>query len=150
MSSSEPVRGPVQVLLADDEPDLRFLVRRELQRTGGFEVVAEAGNGPEAVERAAACQPDIALVDLRMPGMSDSETIAGLVQACTDCMVAILSGRPPEEEEEAARRVGAFAYYEKGYIGGELADLMRADYALFRAALDGEDVLAPRAVTRRR
>ena len=142
-------QGPVTVLLADDEPDLRFLVRRALESTGDFRVVAEAGDGPEAVEQAAAHQPQIALVDLRMPGMSDQETIGGLVHACTSCMVAILSGRPPEDEEDAARRVGAFAYYEKQHIGRGLAELMRADHILFRAALQGEDVLAPRATTRR-
>lgn len=141
---------PVRVLLADDEPDLRYLVRRELEATGDFEVVAEVGAGPDAVDRAAELQPEIALVDLRMPGMSDQETIGGLVRACTNCMVAILSGRPPETEEDAARRVGAFAYYEKQSIGAGLAEHMLADYALFQAALDGEDVLAPRAVTRRR
>lgn len=139
----------VRVLLADDEPDLRYLVRRQLESTGDFEVVAEVGDGSGAVAQAAELQPEIALVDLRMPGMSDQETIGGLVRACTSCMVAILSGRPPESEEDAARRVGAFAYYEKQSIGEELSQHMLADYALFQAALEGEDVLAPRAVTRR-
>lgn len=146
MTSQESVR----VLLADDDPDLRYLVRRELEATVEFEVVAEVGDGPAAVERAAELQPDIALVDLRMPGMSDMETITGLVRACRSCMVAILSGRPPEDEEEAVRRVGAFAYYEKRHVGEDLAEMLRADHDLFQQALTGQDVLAPRAATRRR
>lgn len=146
MTSQEPVR----ILLADDDPDLRYLVRRELEATGIFRVVAEVGEGPAAVERAAELQPEIALVDLRMPGMSDLETITGLVRACRSCMVAILSGRPPEDEEEAVRRVGAFAYYEKRHVGKGLAELLREDHELFQEALTGQEVLAPRAVTRRR
>lgn len=141
---------PVRVLLADDEPDLRFLVRRALERHGSFVVVAEADTGRAAVDRAVAEQPDIALVDLRMPGMRDHETIVGLVRGCTSCMVAVLSGRPPENEEDAARRVGAFAYYEKHHVGVDLAELLLADFALFQRALEGEDVVAPRAVARRR
>lgn len=143
-------KEPVRVLLADDDPDLRYLVRRDLEATGDFEIVAEVGTGPAAVERAAELQPDIALVDLRMPGMSDMETITGLVRACRSCMVAILSGRPPEDEEEAVRRVGAFAYYEKRHVGTGLADLLREDHDLFQEALTGQEVLAPRAVNRRR
>lgn len=140
----------MRVLLADDDPDLRYLVRRELEATEDFEVVAEVGDGPAAVERAAELQPDVALVDLRMPGMSDMETITGLVRACRSCMVAILSGRAPEDEEEAVRRVGAFAYYEKRHVGLDLADLLREDHELFQEALTGQEVLAPRAVSRRR
>lgn len=146
MVSKEQVR----VLLADDDADMRFLVRRELEATGGFTVVAEAGDGAAAVEEAGRLQPQIALVDLRMPGMSDQETITGLVRACRTCMVAILSGRSPEDEEDAARRVGAFAYYEKRHVGRGLGELLLTDYGLFQSALAGEEVLAPRAVNRRR
>ena len=70
--------GPVpavRVLLVDDVPDLRLIVRMVLQRTGQFEVVAEAGDGLEAIAQADECQPDLILLDLSMPRMSGVEAL---------------------------------------------------------------------------
>ncbi|MDQ1396258.1 MAG: hypothetical protein QOG64_1517, partial [Acidimicrobiaceae bacterium] len=65
----------LSVLVADDLEDTRFLVRRFLERTGRFTVVAEAANGVEAVALVARHTPDLALLDLAMPVMDGLEAL---------------------------------------------------------------------------
>jgi len=60
---------PLRVLIVDDTPDLRDLLTMALERTGEFEVVAHAENGRQAVDSAAAYQPDLVLLDIAMPVM---------------------------------------------------------------------------------
>ncbi len=63
----------MRVLIVDDEQPARDRLRQLLDDIEGFEVVAEAGNGRDALAQAAACNPDIVLLDIRMPGMSGIE-----------------------------------------------------------------------------
>ena len=58
----------IRVLLVDDEPDMRMLVRLTLERTDDIEVVGEAASGLEAIEQLAALAPDVLLLDHMMPG----------------------------------------------------------------------------------
>jgi CheY-like chemotaxis protein len=62
---------PIRVLLVDDEPDMRMLVRLMLERTGDIDVVGEAASGEEAVDQAAELVPDCLLLDYMMPGSFD-------------------------------------------------------------------------------
>ena len=62
---------PIRVLLVDDEPDMRMLVRLMLERTVDIDVVGEAASGEEAVDRAASLGPDCLLLDYMMPGSFD-------------------------------------------------------------------------------
>lgn len=62
-------RGTPQVLVVDDEPDLRLMLRLALRRDARFEVCGEAENGEVAVQMATRLQPDIILLDLMMPVM---------------------------------------------------------------------------------
>jgi two-component system, NarL family, nitrate/nitrite response regulator NarL len=139
----------ISVLVADDDVDFRMLVRRALTRSGAYEVVAEAADAPEVLALAQELQPQIALIDLRLPGMSDQQLLGQLVAEAPRCMVAGLSGRDPELEEDRVRSVGAFAFYEKTHVGGDLLRLLSEDWSLFERALDGEDVVAPSALSRR-
>jgi DNA-binding NarL/FixJ family response regulator len=63
----------VKVLLVDDLPDARFILRKRLEREKLFEIVGEASNGQEAVELAAQRQPDVVIMDFRMPIMDGVE-----------------------------------------------------------------------------
>jgi DNA-binding NarL/FixJ family response regulator len=109
------------VLLVDDVPDLRLLVRVVLQRAGHFDVVAEAADGLEAIVRAAECQPDLILLDLSMPRMGGAEALPRIREVAPDAKVVILSGW---ELSRAVERTGAgaVAYLEKGIAPSQLVD----------------------------
>lgn len=137
------------VVLADDEEDYRFVLRRGLERGGRFRVLAEAGTGPEAVEHVTEHQPSVLLLDLDLSDGSDDAMIGQLLRAAPQTMIAIMTGRSAEERESTSRAAGAFTYYEKAMIGRGLLDYLEIDCSLFERAIGGEDVVAPSAITRR-
>jgi two-component system nitrate/nitrite response regulator NarL len=67
----------IRVVVADDEPDVRLLLRVQLERQG-FDVVGEAVDGREAIERCADTEPDALVLDLLMPGVNGFEAITAL------------------------------------------------------------------------
>ena len=105
---------PYRTLLADDVFDLRFMVRLALERSGKFEVVAEAENGQEAVDMAEAHKPDLVLLDISMPVMDGLEALPRVLEACTDCKVVMLSGFEASRLGATALELGAAGYLEKG------------------------------------
>lgn len=109
-----------RVLLADDVGELRALVRLTLERSGSFEVVAEAGNGEEAIEAAGSVQPDLVLLDVSMPVMDGLEALPLILEASPGARVVMLSGFAEERLGDEARRLGAIAYLEKGVPPREL------------------------------
>jgi CheY-like chemotaxis protein len=70
-------RDAIRVVIVDDEPDVRLLLRVQLEQEG-FDVVGEAADGREALERCRELKPDAVILDLLMPGMSGFEAIAPL------------------------------------------------------------------------
>jgi DNA-binding NarL/FixJ family response regulator len=115
----------LRVVIADDQPMMRAGFKAVLEATGDIEVVAEAGNGEEAVQAAAALAPDVVLMDIRMPGMDGIEatrqlprqrvlilTTFGLDQYIIDALRAGASGfllkdAPTHEVVAAVRAVAA-------------------------------------------
>lgn len=138
----------ITVLVVDDEPDLRTLISRRLERTGDLAVIGEAGDAATAVELAAAQQPDVVLLDLLLGADRGDEAMGPLLRAAPAAMVAVLTVLPAEHEEEQLRAAGAFVYYEKTMLV-DLAAYIRHDLATFQRALRDEPVIAPAAVTRR-
>lgn len=98
--------GPTRVVIADDQPHVRETVRLVLELEGGFEVVAEAGDGWEAVEMTRLHQPDLILLDLLMPGMGGAEALPHLVGAAPGAQVVVLTSL---EAENLDRQVVAAA-----------------------------------------
>jgi DNA-binding response OmpR family regulator len=109
-----------KVLVAEDDPDIRNLIVFSLQ-FAGFNVV-EATNGVEAVTRAQAEQPDIILLDVRMPKMSGYEACAELKsEAATQGIpVVFLSARGQEAEIKHGLELGAEEYIIKPFAPDEL------------------------------
>jgi two-component system, NarL family, nitrate/nitrite response regulator NarL len=77
---------PIRVVVADDEPDVRLLLRVQLERRG-FVVTGEAADGAAAVESCLASQPDAVVLDLLMPGMNGFEAIPRLRREAPDVAV---------------------------------------------------------------
>ncbi len=103
----------VRVLLADDAPDYRALLRRRLENDGRFVVVAEAENGAEAVDRTREHQPDVAVIDLTMPVMDGLEAIRELRGSVDGVKYVVLTAHEPDVAAAAALDEGAFAYLTK-------------------------------------
>jgi DNA-binding NarL/FixJ family response regulator len=79
------------VVLVDDRPELRATVRLALELAGGFDVVAEAGTGIDAIAVAREQQPDLILLDVLMPGMTGLEALPHISAAAPDAKVVILT-----------------------------------------------------------
>lgn len=139
---TEQDRKP-RVLVVDDEPDIRRIVRLLLERDGSFEVIGEAPNGVEGLELAQELQPDVVLLDLMMPKMGGREALPLLGKHVPRAMVVVLSALDEETEGEPAKAAGAFGYLEKTALGESFAAEVNDLYRQFNRALEGETVVAP-------
>jgi DNA-binding NarL/FixJ family response regulator len=111
----------VRVLLVDDDPDYRLLVRLALEAEPDFEVVAEARDGREAAEVAAGTHPDLVLLDCSMPGADAFDSLAELRLACPEGRVILLSGFATADLELASRLAGALGFLPKDTPPSRLA-----------------------------
>jgi PAS domain S-box-containing protein len=90
--SAFPAEDTITVLVADGEAAHRSAVKRILERSGHFTVVAEAGDGQEAVRLAGAVHPDLVVLDLSMPKMDGLDALPRILASCPETKVALLSG----------------------------------------------------------
>ena len=100
------------VLLCDDSRALRMLAARQLSEAG-FEVVAEAGNGEEAIAQYQAHRPDVVLLDLVMPQLDGKGALQGILQHDGGARVVILSSLGAQGDIEECLRLGAASYLQK-------------------------------------
>ncbi|MDH2425924.1 response regulator transcription factor [Sphaerisporangium sp. TRM90804] len=131
----------VRVLLADDEPLFRATVRRLLDATPGFTVVAEAGTGHEAVALAAQHRPDVVLMDVRMPELDGITATARLTAGPHPPRVLVLTTFDLDDHVYRALHAGASGFLLKDTTPPRLLDAIHTVAA-------GEALLAP-TVTRR-
>jgi two-component system, NarL family, response regulator LiaR len=132
---------PITVLLVDDHAVVRQGVRAFLETQPDIAVVAEAQDGQEAVRKAAEHAPDVALMDLIMPGMDGVEATRRLVTQSPRTNVVMLTSYHDDEHVFPAIRAGALSYVLKEIGPDELADAVRK-------AAKGEAVLHPRVAAR--
>jgi DNA-binding NarL/FixJ family response regulator len=85
----------VRVLLCDDTPELRALLRYALEAEGGLEIVGEVGDGDAAVQLAAGEQPDVVVLDLEMPGPDPAALLTSLRRAAPGAALVTYSGHEP-------------------------------------------------------
>jgi NarL family two-component system response regulator LiaR len=133
--------GRITVLLVDDHALVRRGVRGFLATQPDLAVVAEAGSGEEAVRLAAEHAPDVALVDLLLPGMDGVETTRRLARESPRTRVIVLTSYHEDEHILPAIRAGALSYLLKDVGSEELA-------VAVRKAAAGEAVLHPRVAAR--
>jgi diguanylate cyclase (GGDEF)-like protein/PAS domain S-box-containing protein len=103
-----------RVLVVDDDKSMRQLARLMLDEDAGFEVVAEAEDGRQAVALARHYQPDLVLLDLAMPGVGGLEALPLIQAVAPQANVVVLSGLDGEEIASKAYESGAMGYIEKG------------------------------------
>lgn len=130
--------APIRVMLVDDHAVVRSGLSAFLMVFDDLELVGEAENGLQAVQRAAALQPDVILMDLVMPEM-DGAAATGLIrEANPHIQVIALTSFREDTLVQAALQAGAISYLLKNVSADELAQAIRAAHA-------GRSTLAPEA-----
>ena len=119
----------VTVLVADDMPDIRLLLRAALELDEQFEVVAEAADGAQCLELAEQHQPNAVVIDLGMPGGNGLDTVARLRSRLPATRIVVLSGQQKERIAEEAKARGADAYLQKGSAVDRLVVILRELFA---------------------
>ena len=113
-------RGVVKVLLVDDDEDARFLLRRRLGQKKQFKIVGEASDGQEALGQVEQLQPDLVIMDVRMPGMDGVEATRQIRKKFPATSVLAYSTFGDEEQMQAMRDAGAVGYVLKDTPADEL------------------------------
>src|SRR5258707_4254377 len=131
----------ISILIVDDDAVVRQGVRAFLETQPDFTVLADVGSGQEALRLAVELVPDVALMDLVMPGMDGVETTRRLKQVSPRTQVIVLTSYHQDEHIFPAIRAGDLSYLLKDVDSHELAGAVR------KAAM-GEAVLHPRVVAR--
>lgn len=132
---------PITVLIADDHEVVRRGVSAYFAAQPDLSVVAECRRGEEAVREAAAHRPDVAVLDLRMPGMDGLEATRRIRLASPGTRIVVLTSFCGDDDIFPALKAGALSYLLKDVSAHELADAVR------RAA-SGEPSLSPRVAGR--
>ncbi len=116
----------IRVLIADDHRLFRAGIRSLLQRLDGIEVVAEAGDGREAIRLVEAHRPDVVLLDILMPGLNGLDAAARIAGAFPRTRVIMLSMNADEDSVLCTLRSGAVGYLVKTADPAELELAIRA------------------------
>jgi DNA-binding NarL/FixJ family response regulator len=124
-----------RILIADDHPLTREALAGLLAQHG-FDVVAQAASGEEAVERTAELAPELVLLDLSMPGMGGLAALPLVREAAPGCEVVVLTASGTEDNLLAAIRAGAAGYLLKNEPPERIVDFLRG-VARGEAALSG-------------
>ena len=131
--------APIRVLIADDHPMMRRGLAAFLDVQRGMQCVGEAASGEEAIQMCASLQPQVAIMDLAMPGMGGVAAIAALHARWPQIhVIALTSFADPHLVQEAVS-AGAIGYLLKNVSASLLAEAVQA-------AAEGQPVMGPEAV----
>jgi DNA-binding NarL/FixJ family response regulator len=133
--------APITLLIVDDHPVVRDGLRGMFESAEGFTVLGEAANGTEAVTRAAELDPDVVLMDLRMPGGNGVDAIKELTRRGARARVLVLTTYDTDSDTLPAIEAGATGYLLKDAPREEL-------FTAVRAAAAGRTVLSPAVASR--
>ncbi len=126
----------IQILIVDDNAPLREGLRTLLQSTPDIDVIGEAATGAEAVEQAAHLQPDVILMDIKMPDLNGIEATRRIVNTSPHISILIMTMFEDDDSVFAALRAGARGYLLKGALK---AEILRA----IRGVSNGEAIFGP-------
>ncbi|UXY22043.1 response regulator transcription factor [Streptomyces cynarae] len=131
----------ISLLIVDDHPVVRDGLRGMFESAPGFRVLGEASNGVEAVDKGASLDPDVILMDLRMPGGSGVDAIRELTRRAARAKVLVLTTYDTDSDTLPAIEAGATGYLLKDAPRDELLTAVRA-------AAEGRTVLSPAVASR--
>jgi two-component system NarL family response regulator len=117
---------PIRTMIVDDHALFRRGLEMVLDEEGDIELVGQASDGTEAVEKAAESLPDVVLMDIRMPRSSGIEACRAMKEAAPSAKIVILTISDEEEDLFEAIRAGASGYLLKDIPLDEVADTVRA------------------------
>lgn len=120
------MKTKIRLLLADDHAILRAGLRMLLEAQPDMTVVAEASDGEEALRRARETRPDVAVVDLTMPGLSGVETLEQMHRECPATRLLVLTMHDDPAYARVARAAGASGHVIKDSESAELLAAIRA------------------------
>ena len=132
---------PIGILIADDNVAFREGLRALLQSAPDMEVVGEAATGDEAISLAATLQPDVILMDVKMPGLNGIEATRRILHTSPHISILVVTMFEDDDLVFAALRAGARGYLLKGALK---AEMLRA----IRGVSNGEAIFGP-AIARR-
>jgi DNA-binding NarL/FixJ family response regulator len=116
----------IRVVVADDHPVIRGMVRSVLQQHPHFEVCEEAENGAEAIEKVKRVRPDAVVLNITMPLVNGLEAAREIKKQVPDTAIVILSTHADKHFVAEARKHGARAYVAKSKIGQALVEALEA------------------------
>jgi pilus assembly protein CpaE len=119
-ASSDDEVVAVSVLVVDDQAPFRLAARAVLKRADGFELIAEAATGEEAIEKVADLHPALILMDINMPGMNGVDATRLIVDQHPDTVVFLCSTYELADLPAEAATSGAAAYVNKEELGPTL------------------------------
>jgi NarL family two-component system response regulator LiaR len=134
--SSQP--EPIKVVIADDHPLLRRGLEGALRLYDDIRIVAQVGDGAQAVSACERFQPDVVLMDLVMPGLEGASATREILRLSPSTKVLVLTSYSDEARIQEAFDAGAIGYLMKDISGDQLA-------AAIRRASAGKPTLAPEA-----
>ncbi len=134
-------KAVIRVLIADDHPIVRQGIVTVVSRERGIEVVGEASNGHEAVEMTASLEPDIVLMDMKMPEMDGVEATARITDTAPNAAVIILTTFDTDDYIFRGLKAGARGYLLKDSPPSELIGAIRTVHS-------GESMIEPRVAGR--
>jgi DNA-binding NarL/FixJ family response regulator len=149
---SDAIGGICRILIVDDHGPWRAVAASIVESVPGFQVIAEAADGFEAIQRASALSPDIVLMDLGMPGMNGIESAGRIRELSRSCKIVFFSElRSPDIAKEALR-IGGGGYVVKSNSGSELIPALKAVLAgerfISAAIADADLILATIGITK--
>ncbi len=131
----------IRVILADDQPLIRAALRMLIEQAPGIDLAGEAGTGAEAVQLARDTDPDVVVMDIRMPGMDGIEATQLITAGDTHARVLVLTTFDDDDYVYGALRAGASGFLVKDMA---LEDILAA----IRVVAAGDAIIAP-GITRR-
>lgn len=128
-TKSGPSRGPIRVMIVDDHTIVRRGARALLSEIDGIDVVGEAADGAEAIQRDAELKADVILMDLVMPGMAGSEAIERIMAKRPDARILVMTSFISTDNVFPAIKAGALGYLLKDCEPQELVTAIQRVHA---------------------